>query len=73
MNDRKRREPECAPAESKAPDLVIDSRLLVTAPPGRVCPMELSRGRVGQTPVRVPNTVYYRRLILEGSLLLKQE
>lgn len=48
--------------------------LVVVAPDGRNCPKELSRERIGQAPVKVPNNAYYRRLVAEGSLILtKQE
>ena len=48
--------------------------LRVTAQPGKVCPKELSRERIGQTPVLVPENTYYQRLVAEGSLItVKQE
>lgn len=44
--------------------------LIVIAPAGRTCPMELSRVLITDSQsVTVPNNPYYRRLIAEGSLL----
>lgn len=42
--------------------------LLVFAPTGRV-PMERQLGWIGQEPVQVPDTYYYRQLLDCGALL----
>lgn len=75
MNQKKQsaESPAAAPVPAASPSNTAPQRLLVTAPSGRVCPMEMSRDRIGQTPVAVPDNSYYRRLIADGSLVLKQE
>jgi hypothetical protein len=46
--------------------------LSVVAPAGLRCPKELSRDVItDKEVVSVPNTAYYRRLIAEGSLIVK--
>ncbi|MDA8137984.1 MAG: hypothetical protein M0036_04950 [Desulfobacteraceae bacterium] len=48
------------------------TQLKVMAPEGRICPMEGGKriGIIGdRTPVGVPDTAYYRRLLAEGSLI----
>lgn len=42
--------------------------LTVRAANGLSVPQETPRGRIGQTPISVPDTVYYRRLIAAGAL-----
>lgn len=45
--------------------------MIVIAPAGKVCPMELSRDRITDgVPVEVPATSYYRQRLAEGSLVL---
>jgi hypothetical protein len=43
----------------------------VMAQPGMTCPTEHNaKMRITDKPVDVPDTIYYRRLISEGSLLI---
>jgi hypothetical protein len=45
--------------------------MLVKAPAGKICPMELSRTMITDSdPVMVPDVAYYRRLVAEGSLIV---
>jgi hypothetical protein len=47
--------------------------LFVKAPPGKICPKELSRERISDAEfIEVPNTSFYRRMIAEGGLLVRE-
>lgn len=48
-----------------------EKRIIVTAPPGKICPKQNGGAYVNDTDaIPVPDNRYYRRLIAEGSLLL---
>lgn len=44
--------------------------MLVKAMPGVWVPIERSRDRIGETPVEVPDTHYYRRQVMDGDLVV---
>lgn len=46
----------------------------VMAKPGMMCPTEHNaKMHIIDKPVDVPNTIYYRRLIMDGSLVLVED
>lgn len=48
--------------------------LFVKAPAGKICPMEMSQERITDEEfVPVPNNAFYRRMIAEGSLIVRAE